>query len=56
VAGVLRIIVGLIAATAMFLVCPVLLPVVLMLVTLYICRLIPMTGRRRTSEKSRGSG
>ena len=50
-AGALRIVVGLIATTAMFLAYTVLLPVVLMLVTLYICRLIPMTGLRRKSRE-----
>ncbi len=49
-AGVLRI-VGFIAATAMFLMYTVLLPVVVMFVTLYICRMIPMTGRRRKSRE-----
>ena len=50
-AGVLRIIVGLIAGTAMLLMYTVLLPVAVMFVTLYICRLIPMAGRRRKSRE-----
>ncbi len=47
-AGVLRIIVGFIAASAMFLMYTVVLPVVVMVVTLYICRLIPMSGRHKS--------
>ena len=51
-AGVLRIIVGFIAATAMLLMYTIVLPVEVMVVTLYICRLIPMTGRRKSSGRS----
>src|SRR5229473_5255813 len=54
-AGVLRIIVGFVAATAMFLMYTIVLPVVVMVVTLYICRLIPMTGRRSTDLSLRAT-